>query len=122
MIYDYCFVDMDDDGACRVRSNAKGWKSASALDSSGEFKKQQQAPPKKYVLPKEWKVVHCYKTCYGARLDEDDITWDMYQKARHLMELSSHKMLPEQDQAPKGIHLWTFNGHRCLQRSYHLRI
>ena len=49
-----------------------------------------------------------YKTCYGASLDDEDIKWDMYQKARALMELSGHRMLPGQDEAPNGMHLWTF--------------
>ena len=49
-----------------------------------------------------------YKTCYGARLDEEDIKWDMYQKARALMELSGHRMLPDQDEAPNGMHFWMF--------------
>ena len=32
----------------------------------------------------------------------------MYQKASTLMELSGQRMLPEQDEAPNGLHLWTF--------------
>ena len=94
-------------GTGRVRSNAEGSKSASAPDRSGKFKKQQVAPGK-YVRPKERKIVRRYKTCYGARLDDEDIKWDMYQKARDFMELSGHRMLPDQDEAPNGLHLWTF--------------
>ena len=97
-------------GAGRVRSNAQGSKSASAPVRSGKFKKQRRAPPKKkkVVRPKEWHVMRRYKTCYGARFDEEDIQFDMYQKARALMELSGQRMVPEQDQAPKGMHLWRF--------------
>ena len=80
-------------GAGRVRSNAEGSKSASAPDRSGKFKKQRRAPGK-YVRPKEWQIVRKYKTCYGARLDDEDIKFDTYQKARYLMALSGHKMLP----------------------------
>ena len=60
------------------------------------------------MRPKEWHIVRKYKTCYGARLDDEDIKFDMYQKARALMELSGHRMLPGQDEAPNGMHLWTF--------------
>ena len=94
-------------GAGRVRCNAEGSKSASAPVRSGKFKKQRVAPGK-YVRPKEWHVMRRYKTCYGARLDEVDIQFDMYQKARALMELSVQRMVPEQGQAPKGMHLWRF--------------
>ena len=73
-------------GAGRVRSNAEGSKSASAPDRSRKFKKQRVAPGK-YVLLKEWQLVRKYKTCYGARFDSEDIKFDMYQKARTLMEL-----------------------------------
>ena len=131
MICDYCFVGMNDDGhvvvikqpdgamldtpvrvarnggAGRARSNAEGSKSASASDCSGKFKKQRRAPGK-YVRPKQWNIVHKYKTCYGARFDDEDIKFDMYQKARTLMELSGQKMLPGQDEAPNGLHLWRF--------------
>ena len=68
-------------GAGRVRSNAEGSKSASAPVRSGKLKKQRRAP-EKYVRPKQWHVMCRYKTCYGARLDDEDIKWDMYQKAR----------------------------------------
>ena len=90
-------------GAGRVRSNAKGSKSASPV-RSGKFKKQRVAPPKKKNV---WKGIRIYKTCYGARLDDEDIAFDMYQKAKQLMELSGQRMVPEQEQAPKGMHLWT---------------
>ena len=73
------------EGAGRVRSNAEGSKSASAPDRSGKFKKQRRVPCKKYVQPKEWKHIRRYKTCYGARLDDEDIEFDMYQKAQYLM-------------------------------------
>ena len=59
-------------GAGRVRSNAEGSKSASTPVRSGKFKKQRRAPGK-YVRPMEWKIVRRYKTCYGARLDDEDI-------------------------------------------------
>ena len=101
-------------GAGRVRSNAQGSKSASAPVRSGKFKKWRRAPPrkkkiaKKVVRPIEWTRIRRYKTCYGARLDDEDIQFDMYQKAKYLMELSGQRMMPEQDQPPKGMHLWRF--------------
>ena len=109
MICDYCFDDMDDDGhvvvieqpdgamrdtpvrvagnggAGRVRSNAEGSKSASAPVRSGKFKKQRVALPKKKkknVRLLEWKRIRRYRTCYGPRLDDEDIEFDMYQKAK----------------------------------------
>ena len=97
-------------GAGQVRSNAKGSKSASAPDCSGKFKKRRVAPPKKNkVLPIEWTHIRRYWTCYGARLDDEDIEFDIYQKAKYLMELSGQRMpvVPEQEEAPKGMHLWT---------------
>ena len=96
-------------GAGRVRSNAQGSKSASAPVRSGKFKKQRVAPPKKkkIVRPIKWTRIRRYKTCYGARLDDEDIQFDMYQKAKYLMELSGQRMVPEQEEAPKGMHLWT---------------
>ena len=97
MICDQCFVGMDDDGHVvvvikqsdgsmldtpvrvahngwvgPVRSNAEGSKSASASVRSGKFKKRRVAP-EKYVWPKEWHVMRRYNTCYGARLDDEDI-------------------------------------------------
>ena len=97
-------------GAGRVRSNSQGSKSASAPVRSGKFKKQRVAPPKKkkIVRPIKWTRIRHYRTCYGARLDDEDIAFDMYQKARTLRELSSQKMFPNQDEAPNGLHLWTF--------------
>ena len=59
-------------------------------------------------IVRRWKIVRRYKTCYGARLDDEDIKYDMYQKARYLMELSGQKMVPDQDEDPKGMHVWTF--------------
>ena len=96
-------------GAGRVRSNAEGSKSASASVRSGKFKKQRRAP-EKYVRPKEWQLVRRYnlKSCYGARFDSEGTKIDMYQKARTLMELRGQKMLPDQDELPNGLHLWTF--------------
>ena len=73
-------------GAGRVRPNAEGSKSASAPDRAVKSKKRRWAP-EKYVRPPQWKRVRRYKTCYGARLDEEEFKWDMYQKARTLMEL-----------------------------------
>ena len=96
-------------GAGRVRSNAEVSKSASAPVRSEKFKKWRVAP-EKYVRPKEWKIVSKYKTCYDARLDDEHIKIDMYQQACALMELSSHRMVPGQDEAPNGMHLWTFKG------------
>ena len=93
-------------GAGRVSSNAGGSKSASAPVCAVKLKKQQRAP-EKYVLPKQWKLVRRYRTCIRARFDEEDIKFDIYEKARQLMELSSHRMLPEQDEAHNGLHLWT---------------
>ena len=114
-------------GAGRVRSNAEGSKSASTPDRSGKFKNlKQRVAPDKYVRPKEWKIVRRYKTCYGARLDDEDMKFDMYQKAHTLMELSGHRMLPEQDEAPNGLHLWTFKRQANAASNrflfYHLRI
>ena len=68
-------------GADRVRSNAQGFKSATAPVRSGKFKKRRVAlPKKKNVRPIEWTRIRRYKTCYGARLDDEDIEFDMYQK------------------------------------------
>ena len=95
-------------GASRVRSHAEISKSASAPVRTGKFKKQRVAPPKKKKNVRlEWKRIRRYKTCYGARLDDEDIAFDMYQKAKYLMELSGQRMVPEQEEAPKGMHLWT---------------
>ena len=117
MICDHCFVVMDDDGhvvvieqpdgamldtpvrvarigwAGRVRSNAEGSKSASAPVRSGKSKKRRVAPPKKKkknVRQLEWKRIRRYRTCYGARLDDEDIQWDMYQKAHNGTEQSQN--------------------------------
>ena len=98
-------------GAGRVRSHAEISKSASAPVRSGKFKKRRVAPPKKNdVLLIEWTRIRRYKTCYGARFDDEDIVFDMYQKAKQLMELSGQIMFPDQDEAPNGFHhdLWTF--------------
>ena len=90
-------------GAGRVRSHAQISKSASAPVRSGKFKKQRVAPPKKKKNVRlEWKRIRRYKTCYGARLDDEDIAFDMYQKAKYLMELSGQRMVPEQEEAPKA--------------------
>ncbi len=93
-------------GAGPVRSNAQGSKSASASDRAGKFKKQRRAPPK-YVRPEKWKLVRRYRTCIRARFDDEDIFFDIYQRARDLMELSFHKMLPGQEPPENGLHLWT---------------
>ena len=69
--------------AGRVRSHAEISKSASAPVHSGKFKKQRVAPPKKKKNVRlEWKRIRRYRTCYGARLDDEDrdIAFDMYQK------------------------------------------
>jgi len=96
-------------GAGRVRSHAEISKSASAPVRSGKFKKQRVAPPKKKKNVRlEWKRIRRYKTCYGARSDDEDIVCDMYQKAKYLMELSGQRMVPQQEQPPKGMPLWRF--------------
>ncbi len=91
-------------GAGRVRSNhdAEGSKSASAPDRAVKFKKQRRAPTK-YVRPNQWKLARGYRTCIRARFDEEDISLDIYQRARDLMELSGNKMLPEQDPPKNGL-------------------
>ena len=81
-------------GAGPVCSNAEGSKSASAPDRAGKFKKQRLAPPP-YVWPNQWQIIRRYRTCIRARFDEEDISFDIYQRARDLMELSGNKMLPE---------------------------
>jgi hypothetical protein len=50
--------------------------------------------------------VHCYATGCRAQLDPEDIEFDIYQKARDLMELNSMKMLPKQKVQAGGVHLW----------------
>ncbi len=89
-----------------VRSNAQGSKSASAPNRAGKFKKQRRAPPK-YVRPEKWKLVSPYRTCIRAPFDEEDISFDTYQRACYLMELSGNKMLPGQDPPENGLNLWT---------------
>ena len=59
-------------GGARVRFNCEDSKSASSPVCAGKFKKQRRAP-EMYVRPKEWLLMRRYKTCYGARLDEEDI-------------------------------------------------
>ncbi len=76
-----------------VQVACNGSKSASAPDRDAKFKKQRRAPPK-YVWPNPWKIVHRCRTCIRARFDEEEISFDIYQRARDLMELSGHKMLP----------------------------
>ena len=41
------------------------------------------------MRPKEWKVVRRYATGGRAQLDVEDIDFDIYKKARYLMESSS---------------------------------
>ena len=97
-------------GAGRVRSNAEGSQSASVPDSTGKFKKQRRAPPK-YERPNQWKLVRRYRTCIRARFDDEDISCDICQRARDVMELSCNKMSPEQD-PPKT---------KCCQSRIHQR-
>ena len=42
-----------------------------------------------------------------ARFDDEDISFDIYQHARDLIELSGNKLLPEQEPPKNGLHLWT---------------
>ena len=46
---------------------------------------------------RDWKLVCCYPTGSCAQLDAEDIEFDIYKRARELMELSSLKMLLEQE-------------------------
>ncbi len=92
-------------GAGPVRSNAQGSKSASASDRAGKFKKQRRTPPK-YVRPNQLKIVCRYRTCIRACFDDEDISFDIYQRAHDLMELSGNKMLPWQEPPENGLHLW----------------
>jgi hypothetical protein len=92
-------------GAVRVRFNGEGLKSASSPVRAGKFKKQRRAD-REYVRPKEWKVVRCYATGGRAQLDTEDIDFDIYKQARELMELSSMKMLPQQEVQAGCVHLW----------------
>ena len=41
-----------------------------------------------------------------AQLDAEDIEFDIYKRARELMELSGLKILPEQEVQADGVHLW----------------
>ncbi len=59
------------------------------------------------VLQNNWKIVRRYRTRIRAHFDEEDISFDVYQPARDLMELSGKKMLPGQDPPKNGLHLWT---------------
>ena len=47
-----------------------------------------------------------YPTGSRAQLDAGDIEFDIYKRARELMELSGLKMLPEQEVQAGGVHLW----------------
>ena len=76
------------------------------LIRSEKIKKQQRAP-REYVLRREWKVVRSYATGSSAQLDEENINFDVYKRARELMELSSMIMLPEQEGQAGCLHLWT---------------
>jgi hypothetical protein len=129
LIGDLCLVVMDDDedvvcieapvptnartprpvarngGAVRVRFNGEGSKSASSPVCPTKFKKHRRAP-REYVRPKEWKVVRRYATGGRAQLDTEDIDFDIYKKARELMESSGMIMLPQQEVQAGGVHLW----------------
>ena len=91
--------------AKRVRFNGEGSKSASSPVRAGKLKKQRRAP-REYVRPRDWKLVHRYPTGGRAQLDADDIEFDIYKRAREVMELSGLKMLPEQEVQVGGVHLW----------------
>ncbi len=41
-----------------------------------------------------------------SQLDAQDTYFDMYKRAREMMELSGMKMLPEQEAQAGGLHLW----------------
>ena len=58
------------------------------------------------MRPKEWKVSRRYPTGGRALLDSEDIEFDIYKRARELMESSGMKMLPEQEVQAGGLHLW----------------
>ena len=92
-------------GAVRVCFNGEGSKSASSPVRAGKFDKQRLAP-REYVRPRDWKVVPCYPTGGRAQLDSEGIEFDIYKRARGLMELSCLKMLPEQEMQAGGVHLW----------------
>jgi hypothetical protein len=60
------------------------------------------------VRPNEWKAVRRYATGVRAdsELDTEDIDFDIYKKARELMESSGMIMLPQQEVQAGGVHLW----------------
>ena len=72
---------------------------------AGKFKKQLRAPCE-YVWESDWKVVHRYPTGCRAQLDVEDIDFDIYKRACELMELSSMKLLPEQEVQAGDMHRW----------------
>ena len=47
-----------------------------------------------------------YPTGCRAQLDAEDIEFDIYKRARELMELSGLEMLSEQEVHAGGVHLW----------------
>ena len=64
--------------------------------------------PRQYVRSKDWNVtvVRCYLTGGRARLDSEDINFDIYPRDRDLMHLSGLRMLPEQEVQKSNVHLW----------------
>jgi hypothetical protein len=92
-------------GAVRVRFNGEGSRSASSPVRARKFKEQQRAL-REYVWQKEWKVVRRYATGGRAQLDAEDIDFDIYKQAREFMEMSSMKMLPQQEVQAGCVHLW----------------
>jgi hypothetical protein len=59
------------------------------------------------VWLREWKIVRCYPTGGRAHLDADDVKFEIHSYAELLMELSSMKLLPEQEVQAVHLHLWT---------------
>ncbi len=91
-------------GAVRVRLDAEGSKSTSSPVRAGKFMKQLRAHVE-YKRPRKQKVVRHYLTGWRAQLDAEDIDFDIYEQARESIEVSSMKMLPEQNvqaHAPKA--------------------
>ena len=56
--------------------------------------------------PKDWKIVRRYATGGRAQLDVEDIDFDIYKKARKLMESSGMIILPQQEEQAGGVRLW----------------
>ncbi len=61
------------------------------------------------MLPKEWKIVSRYATGGHTQLDEEEIDFDIYKRARESMKMSGMKMLPKQEVQAGGVHLQQLN-------------